>query len=74
VGSSLLLPPSLLLAVIIEVIEHQVQIGIYILSQMIHHAFFFIDRYSKRWIIVGNDKTTSIDLLMSLSKVCVDYI
>jgi hypothetical protein len=41
---------------------------------MIHHAFFFIDRYSKRWIIVGNDKTTSIDLLMSLSKVCVDYI
>lgn len=56
------------LAIVIEIVEHEVEIGIYISSQMILHSFLFIYGYAKRllFFIVRDKAAAPIYLAIAL--------
>jgi hypothetical protein len=42
----------LALAIVIEVVEHEVEVWVYILSQVIKHSLLLIDRNPKRLVVI----------------------
>jgi len=64
----------LILTIVIEVIEHQIQIGVYILGQMVYNSFLFINRNTKRLVVIWDYQAATVNLLLTLTEVWIQNI
>lgn len=60
----------LALSIVIEIVEHQIQIWVYIFCKMVFY-FVFLIYWDSKSLLILNKCATTIYLLLSLSKICI---